>query len=399
MKKLSKDVYICAAKRTPIGSFGKSLSSFSAPKLCSSLVKPVLEQGFSNFESGKNAVNELIIGCVLQAGVGQAPARQVLVYSGLPLSVQAMTVNKVCSSGLAAVMLGALKIEGKDAEIILAGGMESMSNAPYILHRHRFGAQLGHDSVEDCIITDGLWDIYGDKHMGQCAELCAREYNFSREEQDEFAVLSYTRALKAAREGWFKNEIVPLTVVEKKKEVTVSEDEEPKRFNQEKIPVLKPAFEKEGTVTAANASSINDGAALLLLAGEEGCKRYNLKPLARIVGYSWFGQEPEWFTTAPVGATKKLLEKVGKSIDEVDLFEVNEAFAVVALAYIKELNLSREKVNISGGAVALGHPIGASGARILITLLNNLKRTGGRVGLAAICNGGGEATAMMVEML
>ncbi|RMG33023.1 MAG: thiolase family protein, partial [Methanobacteriota archaeon] len=319
--------------------------------------------------------------------------------AGLPTSVDCLTINKVCGSGLKAVMLATQSIRLGDASIVVAGGMESMSNAPYLLDKARFGYRLGHGSVVDSMIKDGLWDVYNDFHMGNAAELCARECHISREEQDEFAKLSYERALKAQKEGYFKEEIVPVVIKTKKGEMVVEQDEEPGRVNFEKMPTLRPAFEKEGTVTAANASTINDGAAAVLTMSEEVARSLKITPLARVVAYTTASKAPEWFTTAPVDAIQKLLHQTELRVDDIDLFEINEAFAVVTMVANKELNIPLEKVNIAGGAVALGHPIGASGARILTTLLYNLKRTGGKKGIASLCIGGGEAVAVLVEMI
>jgi acetyl-CoA C-acetyltransferase len=314
-------------------------------------------------------VDEVIMGCVLTAGVGQAPARQAAIFAGLPTKVECMTINKVCGSGLKAVMLATQAIKLGDADIIVAGGMESMSNAPYILDKARTGYRMGHGQLIDSMIKDGLWDVYNDFHMGNAGELCARECNISRQEQDEFAVLSYKRALEAIEKGYFKEEIVPVKVPQPKGgEVIVDEDEEPKRVNFEKIPQLKPTFDPNGTITPANASKINDGASALVLMSKEKAEELGVKPLARIVAYSSAAKDPAWFTTAPVDAIEKVLKKAGMRKEDIDLFEVNEAFAVVALATSKLGGIPIEKMNIHGGAVALGHPIGASGARILTTL-------------------------------
>jgi len=338
------------------------------------------------------------MGCVLTAGVGQAPARQAAIFAGLPTKVECMTINKVCGSGLKSVMLATQAIKLGDADIIVAGGMESMSNAPYLLDKARFGYRMGHAQIIDSMIKDGLWDVYNDFHMGNAGELCARECNISREEQDEFAVLSYKRALEAIEKGYFKNEIVPVSVPQPKGEpIIVSEDEEPKKVVFDKIPKLKPAFDPNGTITAANASKINDGAAALVLMSKEKADELGIKPLARIVAYTSAAKDPAWFTTAPVDAIEKVLRKANMKKEDIDLFEVNEAFAVVALATSKLAGIPIEKMNIHGGAVALGHPIGASGARILTTLLYAMERKGAKFGIAAICIGGGEASAVIVE--
>ena len=390
-----REVVITSAVRTPIGSFGGSLANLRAPELGSIVIKEALKRASVPPEQ----VDEVIMGNVLTAGVGQAPARQAAIFAGLPKKVGCMTINKVCGSGLKAVMLASHAIQLGDADIVVAGGMESMSNAPYLLEKARFGYRMGHAELVDSMIRDGLWDVYNNFHMGNAAELCARECQIPREAQDEFAVMSYRRAIEATEKGYFKEEIVPVTVKSKKQELLVTEDDEPRRVKFEKIPALRPAFDPEGTVTAANASKINDGAAALVVMGADVAEKLGIKPLAKIVSYSSAAKDPEWFTTAPADAMEKLFERTGLSKDDIDLFEINEAFAVVTLAVNKLLGLPVEKVNIAGGAVALGHPIGASGARILTTLLHNLKRTGGKRGMASICIGGGEAVAMIVEMV
>jgi acetyl-CoA C-acetyltransferase len=391
-----REVVIASACRTPIGSFNGSLSSLPAPKLGA----VVIDEALKRANVPKEMVDEVIMGCVLTAGVGQAPARQAAVFAGLPTKVECMTINKVCGSGLKAVMLATQAIKLGDADIIVAGGMESMSNAPYILDKARTGYRMGHGQLIDSMIKDGLWDVYNDFHMGNAGELCARECNISRQEQDEFAVLSYKRALEAIEKGYFKEEIVPVKVPQPKGgEVIVDEDEEPKRVNFEKIPQLKPAFDPNGTITPANASKINDGASALVLMSKEKAEELGVKPLARIVAYSSAAKDPAWFTTAPVDAIEKVLKKAGMRKEDIDLFEVNEAFAVVALATSKLGGIPIEKMNIHGGAVALGHPIGASGARILTTLLYAMKRKNAKFGLAAICIGGGEASAVIVEKI
>lgn len=392
---MGKTVLLCHAKRTPIGSFQGALARLSAPQLGAAAIRAVLA------DSGvpPASIQEVIMGCVLTAGTGQAPARQAALGAGLPNSTQALTVNKVCSSGLKAVMLASNAVRHGDAEAVIAGGMESMSRAPYLLPSLRAGARLGNAEAVDSIVFDGLWDPYQNYHMGNAAELCAREKGFSREAQDAFAIESYSRAQKAVADGIFRAEIVPVEVGEGKGAVTVADDEEPGKAKLEKIPSLKPVFQKDGTVTAANASSINDGAAAMLVCSEAYAERHQLLPLARVVSQGWHAQAPEWFTTAPIGAVEQALSRAALKTSDVSLFEINEAFAAVSLACNAGLGLDPAKVNISGGAVALGHPIGASGARILTTLLYGLRRTGGRLGVAAICNGGGEATAMVVESL
>ncbi len=389
-----REVIIASACRTPIGSFNGALSSLPAPKLGAI----VIEEALKRANVPKDAVDEVIMGCVLTAGVGQAPARQAAIFAGLPTKVECMTINKVCGSGLKAVMLATQAIKLGDADIIVAGGMESMSNAPYILEKARTGYRMGHAQLIDSMIKDGLWDVYNDFHMGNAGELCARECNISREEQDEFAILSYKRALEAIEKGYFKDEIVPVPVPQPKGEtILVCEDEEPKRIVFEKIPKLKPAFDPNGTITPANASKINDGASALVLMSKEKADELGVKPLARIVAYASAAKDSAWFTTAPVDAVEKVLKKASMKKEDIDLFEVNEAFAVVALATSKLGGIPIEKINIHGGAVALGHPIGASGARILTTLLYAMKRKDVEFGLASICIGGGEASAVIVE--
>ncbi len=391
---VKREVVIASATRTPIGSLGGVLAPVSAPALGSAVIKHALE--FAGV--APNLVDEVIMGNVLSAGLGQAPARQAAIFAGLPKSVECLTINKMCGSGLKAVMLAAQAIALADANIIVAGGMESMSNAPYLLEKARFGYRLGDGQVVDSMIRDGLWDVYNNFHMGSAAELCARECKISREDQDELARISYERALNAQKQNYFAEEIIPVTVKGRKGEVIVAEDEEPKRVKFEKMPKLRPVFEKEGTVTAANASSINDGASALVVMAAETASAMEITPMAKIIGYSAAAKEPEWFTTAPIDAIQKVLKKTDLSVDDIDLYEINEAFAVVTIAANRRLKLNPEKVNITGGAIALGHPIGASGARILTTLLYNLKRTGGKRGIASLCIGGGEAVAVLVEM-
>ena len=393
--KATREAVIVAAARTPIGSYGGSLSSVRAPELGSIAIKAVLER--AKIEGG--SVQQVIMGNVLGAGLGQAPARQASIYAGLPHSVACLTINKMCGSGLKAVMLATQAIALEDADVVIAGGMESMSNAPYLLEKARFGYRMGNGELVDSMVRDGLWDVYNDFHMGNAAELCARECNFSREVQDEFAIRSYRRSQEAQEKGYFRDEIVPVTIQGRKGDTVVSEDEEPQRVKFEKIPSLRPVFEKDGTVTAANASTLNDGAAVVMLTDADTAKRMEVAPMAKVCGYATASQAPEWFTTAPVGAMKGVLQRLDMTVNDIDLFEVNEAFAVVPLAANDQLNIPPEKVNIAGGAISLGHPIGASGSRILTTLLYNLKRTGGKYGLASLCIGGGEAVAVVVEML
>lgn len=388
------DVVITGACRTPIGAFGGALSSFSGPRLGAIAIAEAVRRAGVRPE----AIDEVIMGCVLTAGVGQAPARQAAIFAGLPPSVEAMTINKVCGSGLKAVMLAAQAIMTEDADIVVAGGMESMSNSPYLLEKARTGYKMGNAQLVDSMIRDGLWDVYNDFHMGNAAELCAKECGVPREAQDEFAIRSYHRAIDAQSKGFFGDEIVPVTVEHKGGENTVvAEDEEPKRVRFEKIGSLKPAFQKDGTITAANASKINDGAAALVVMSARKAKELGMKPLARIVASDSAAKKPEWFTTAPADVIPKVLKRAGLELADIDLFEINEAFAVVNLAVNKILGLDMDKVNVNGGAVALGHPIGASGARILVTLIHAMARRNSRRGLAAICIGGGEASSMIIE--
>lgn len=391
-----KEVVIASACRTPIGSFRGALSSFSAPKLGAIVVREAIKRaGVADSD-----INEVIMGNVLPAGVGQAPARQAAVFAGLPKSVECMTVNKVCGSGLKSVMLAAQAVALGDAETIVAGGMESMSNAPYLLDKARTGYKMGNAEIIDSMIKDGLLDAYDNTLMGNAAELCAKECNIPREAQDEFAVLSYKRAQESLKTGRFQKEIVGVEVEGGKGEKTVVlEDEEPFKTNFDKIPKLKPAFQKDGTVTAANASKINDGAAACVITSAEYAKRKGLKPLARIIAYGSFAKEPMWFTTAPTDVIKKVLAKARLRLEDIDLFEINEAFAVVTLVVNRALGLDVDKVNVNGGAIALGHPIGASGARILVTLLHALEQRNLKRGMAAICIGGGEAGGMIVERI
>lgn len=390
------DVVIVEAKRTAVGSFGGSLSSLSAPELGASVIYEVIKSAGIK----TNDVQEVVMGNVLTAGIGQAPARQAAIKAGLSQRTPATTVNKVCASGTKAIMIAADQIALGQNEIMVAGGMESMSNVPYYLKKHRFGSKLGHTKTEDGILLDGLWDVYNDFHMGNAGEICAKECNISREQQDEFAIESYKRALNAHEKGYFKDEIVEIKVKGRKDDVTkVVMDEELERVNFEKIPHLKPVFDKEGTITAANASSINDGAAAVLLMSETKAKDLGLKPIARIKSHASAAKAPEWFTTAPSDAIPIALKRAGVEKNNVDLFEINEAFSVVSLANNQILELDPEKVNIHGGAVSIGHPIGCSGARIVVTLLHALKRTNGTIGCAGICNGGGGASALVVEMI
>jgi len=390
-----KDVVIVSAVRTPIGSFQGSLSTLTAPQLGAIAIKEAVIRAGIKPED----VSEVIMGNVLPAAVGQAPARQAAIYAGIPNSVPCMTINKVCGSGLKAVMLAAQAIMCGDADIVVAGGMESMSNVPYYLTKARTGYRMGNGTIIDGMVNDGLWDCYNNFHMGNAGELCSRELNIPRKEQDDFAVESYKRAVHAIENGLFKNEIVPVEIKDRKGVVTISEDEEPKKTNFEKGLALKPAFEKEGTITAFNASKINDGASALVVMSAEKAKSLGLKALAKIIAQTSFAQDPVWFTTAPAYAIQNVLKKAGMKKNDIDLFEINEAFAVQALAVIKTEELDMSKVNVNGGAVALGHPIGASGARILTTLINTLEQKNKKTGIATLCIGGGEASALIIERL
>jgi len=389
-----KDIVILGGARTPIGSFLGTLSAISAPKLGSIAIKCALE----NSGVQPDAVQQVIMGNVLQAAVGQAPARQAGIGAGIPVSAGAVTVNKVCGSGLKAVMYAANDIRCDEYDIAVAGGMESMSNAPYALTQARTGYRMGNGKMIDVMVHDGLWDPYGDKHMGTCAEMCVSKYHFTREQQDDFSRESYRRAQDAVRTGKFKKEIAVVEVPSKKGSAVIIDDEEPFSAPLEKMGTLKPAFQKEGgTVTAGNSSKINDGAAALVVTSAEFAQKNRWKPMARIVAQATSAQEPEWFTTAPAKSIAIALKRANMTIKDIDLFEVNEAFAAVALAAMEDAKIPLEKMNVNGGAVALGHPIGASGARILVTLLYALEERGLKRGLAAICIGGGEAAAMIVE--
>lgn len=390
---MNKKVVIVSAARTPIGSFMGALSTVSAPQLGAVAIKGALDK----INLDPKLVDEVLMGNVVQAGVGQAPARQAALYAGLPDSVIATTVNKVCASGMKAVMMGAQSIISGDAEIIVAGGMENMSMIPHYLHL-RNGHKFGPASMIDGMQKDGLTDAYDNNAMGVCADLCATEYKISREEQDQFAIQSYERSAKAWDAGKFDNEVVPVAVPQRKGDpIMVTKDEEYTNVKLDKIPSLNPAFTKEGTVTAANASTINDGAGAVVLMSEEKAKALGLKPLAYIKSYADAAQEPKWFTTSPAKALPKALDKAGIAISDVDFFEFNEAFSVVGLANAKILGLDNNKVNVNGGAVSLGHPLGCSGVRIIITLLNVLEQNNAKIGAAAICNGGGGASAIVIE--
>ncbi|RKR84748.1 acetyl-CoA C-acetyltransferase [Mucilaginibacter gracilis] len=389
------EVYIVAATRTPIGSFGGSLSSLSATQLGAAAIKAAVRQ--SGLQPQQ--VQEVYMGNVMSANLGQAPATQAAKFAGLP-DVPATTINKVCASGTKAIMLAAQSIALGQNHIVVAGGMESMSNVPYYLDKARNGYRLGHGQITDGLVKDGLWDVYNDYHMGSAAELCAAECHISRDEQDAFAISSYHRAQDAQKAGKFTNEISAVEIKDKKGNITlVDADEEPNAVNFDKIPGLKPVFKKDGTVTAANASSLNDGAAALVLMSKQKADELGIKPLAKIIAYADAQQAPEWFTTAPSKAIPLALSRAGLGVDDIDCFEINEAFAVVSLANNQILNLDANKVNVNGGAVALGHPLGASGARIVVTLLNVLQQNGGKFGVAGICNGGGGASAIVIENL
>jgi len=392
---MSKSVFIVAAKRTPIGSFGGALSSISATKLAARVVRAVVDEA----GIASDLVDEIIMGAVLQADLGQAPARQVARFAGLSDHTTATTINKVCASGMKAIAVAAQSILLGDADVVIAGGMESMSRVPYYADAMRWGAKFGAQSLSDGLQRDGLSDAYSNDAMGVFAELCAEKYHIGREEQDNYAISSYKRSLDAWQKNKFLSEVQPITVQSRKGEVLVSRDEEFSQVNFDKIPELKPAFKKEGTVTAANASTISDGAAAVLLMSGEKLEELGLVPLAEIIAYADAEQEPECFTTTPSIATNKVLKKAGLTIDDIDYFEFNEAFSVVALANAQILGLPLNKVNVYGGAVSLGHPLGCSGARIVVTLSSILRQEGGSLGLAAICNGGGGASAMVIKKI
>jgi len=388
-------VVIVSAARTPMGGFQGDLKGFAAPELGAAAIRAAVERG----KVQPTDIQEVIMGCVLPAGQGQAPARQASLGAGLPLAAGCTTVNKMCGSGMKAAMLAHDLLVTGSAEVVVAGGMESMTNAPYLLPKARAGLRMGHGQVLDHMFFDGLEDAYDKgRLMGSFAEDCAGKYQFSRQAQDEFAIASLTRAKKANQDGSFAWEITPLAIKAGKDEKFIENDEQPFKANLDKIPGLKPAFRKDGTVTAANSSSISDGAAALVLMRRSSAEKRGLAPLATVVGHTTHAQEPGWFTTAPVGAMKKLFERTGWSAGQVDLYEINEAFAVVTMAAMKEHGLPHDKVNVHGGACALGHPIGASGARILVTLLGALRKHGGKRGVASLCIGGGEATAMAIEL-
>jgi len=391
-----KEVYIVGAVRTPIGSFNGSLSKVTATRLGATAISGAIKQSGVNPE----LIDEVFMGCVLQAGLGQAPARQAAKFAGLSDKVPCTTVNKVCASGMKSIMMAAQSIALGDADFVVAGGMESMSRTPHYLPNSRTGTKFGNITMLDGMVFDGLTDVYNQEHMGNCGDLCAKEYNFSREDQDEFAINSYKKSAKAWEDGKFADEVVPVEVPQRKGDpIIVSEDEEYKNVRMDKIPALRPAFSKDGTVTAANASTLNDGAAALILTSKEKAEEMGLKPLAKVVSYADAAHAPEWFTTAPSKAIPKALGKAGMDKNDIDFWELNEAFSVVGLANIKELGLDADKVDVNGGAVSLGHPLGCSGARIIVTLINVLKQNNGQKGCAGICNGGGGASAMVIENL
>lgn len=388
-----QEVFIVSMARTPIGSLSGVLGGVNVIELGKTVVKAAMERAGVNGDQ----VDEVYLGNVLQANVGQAPAQQVSIAAGINTKTPCTTINKVCASGMKAIMLGAQSIMLGDNHVVVVGGMESMSNAPHYLPSGRAGIRYGNGEILDAIMRDGLQDPYKKYMMGNAGEVCAKHYSFSREEQDNYAIASYKRAQEAYANGYFKDEIVPFVLASKKGNITISEDEEYKKFDETKVSALKPAFEKEGTITAINASKINDGASAMVLMSGEKVKELGVKPLAKIVSFADASQDPEWFTTTPSKAIPKALKKANINIEDVDFFEINEAFSVVALANMKEMNIAHEKINVFGGAVALGHPIGSSGCRIVATLISVLNNKGGKIGAAGICNGGGGASAIVVE--
>ncbi len=388
-----KEVFIVAMARTPIGSLGGVLSGVNVVELGKTAVTEAMKRAGID----GNQVDEVILGNVLQANVGQAPAQQVSIAAGINTKTPCTTINKVCASGMKAVMLGAQAIQLGQADVVVAGGMESMSNAPFYLPSGRTGIRYGNGEILDAIVRDGLQDPYKKYMMGTAGEICAKHYHFTREQQDDYAIAAYKRAQEAYANGWFKDELVPVVIASRKGDVVISEDEEYKKFDEAKVSTLKPAFDKEGTITAINASKINDGASAVVLMSGEKVKELGLTPLAKIIGYADASQDPEWFTTTPSKAIPKALQRAGKTLEDVDFFEINEAFAVVALANMKEMNITHDKINVFGGAVSLGHPIGNSGCRIICTLISVLNQKGGKTGAAGICNGGGGASAVVIE--
>ena len=390
-----KDIYVVGSVRTPIGGFLGTLAEVPAAALGASAIKAAVQRSGAPADQ----IDEVIFGNVIAAGQGQNIARQCAIAAGLAPKIGATTINKVCGSGLKAVMLAAQAIQCGDASVVVAGGTESMSRAPYLLDKARTGYRMGNSELVDSMIRDGLWDVYNNLHMGTFGDRCATKFNFTRQQQDDFAVASYKRALAAMADGTFASEIIPIDAPSGKTVVSVKEDEQPRRFNEEKLRALKPAFGKDGTITAGNASSVNDGAAATVVISADRAKSLGIKPQARILGYATASREPEWFTIAPVGAITKLLDNLHLKVQDVGLFEINEAFAVVTMAAMKELSIPHDKVNVHGGAVALGHPIGASGTRTLVTLLNAMKRRNARIGIDALCIGGGEAVALALELV
>lgn len=391
-----KEVYILSAVRTPMGSFNGSLSTIPATKLGATAIKAALNK----INLDPKHVEEVIMGNVLQAGEGQAPARQASIFAGISDNVPCTTVNKVCASGMKAISMAAQSILAGDNDVVVAGGMENMSAVPHYLPNSRNGQKLGNITMVDGLVNDGLTDVYNNYHMGNAAELCAKECNITREDQDEFAIESYKRSAKAWENGWFNNEVIPVEIPQRKGDpIVFDHDEEYKAVSFEKIPTLRPVFQKEGSVTAANASTINDGASAVILMSGEKVKELGLTPIAKIRGYADAAQKPEWFTTAPSKALPRALEKAGLSYADVDFYEINEAFSVVAIANNQEMGLDPAKVNVHGGAVSLGHPLGSSGSRIIVSLINVLKQHGGKIGAAGICNGGGGASAMVIELV
>lgn len=393
---MDNGVYILSGMRTPIGAFQGALSGFTAPQLGAHAIRAALESA----GVAPEAIDEVLMGNVLSAAIGQAPARQASKAAGIPDAVPCTTINKVCGSGMKTVMMGAQAIKCGDAHLVVAGGMESMTNAPYALPTGRSGFRMGNAQALDLMIHDGLWDPYNNVHMGTCGDLCARETNFSREELDAFSAESYRRAQAAQASGVLAAEISPISVPQRKGDpVVVAQDEEPGRGNPAKLPELRPAFAKDGVTTAGNASSINDGGAAIILASGSAVEAHGLKPIGRVVGYAQHAQDPQWFTTAPAGAVKKLLDAHGLTVNDVDLFEINEAFAVVAMVVAREVGIPHEKLNVNGGAVSIGHPIGMTGTRLVLTAMHELRRRGGRYAVASPCIGGGEATAVLIEAL
>ena len=396
VQKYMENAVILAGARTPIGAFSGALSTFTAPQLGAIAIKEAL----SRAGVAADEVDEVLMGCVLTGGIGQAPARQASLGAGIPNSVPCTTVNKVCGSGMKTAMMAAQAIKAGDANIVVAGGMESMTNAPYALDKARSGYRMGNGTILDLMIHDGLWDPYHNVHMGSVGDKTSREFNVTREQLDEYSAESYRRATEAQSNGKMADEIVAVSVPQRKGHpIMVSQDEEPGKGDPSKLPTLRPAFDKEGVTTAGNASSINDGGAALIVCSESEANRRGAKPLGRIIGYSQHAQEPEWFTTAPAFAIQKLLDKHGLKVGDIDLFEVNEAFAVVSMVVAEKVGISRDKLNVNGGAVALGHPIGMTGTRLLLTALYELKQRGGKYAVCSPCIGGGEATAVLLELM